>query len=88
MPTMALKGGRVPELAHAQRFSFLTKNAKKRIAAVKMSRLLKVLSAVSILVTAASAQTGTLKVYLSPPAAQSTTVAGVTTSSFGIVAEP
>ena len=45
-------------------------------------RLLKVLSAVSIILTAASAQTGTLQVYFSPPAAQSTTVSGVATETF------
>ncbi len=46
------------------------------------SRLFKVASVVSILVVAASAQTGTLNVYLSPPAAQSSTVSGVTTETF------
>ena len=80
MPSVALRGGRVSALAH--RFSFLAKNAKEGIRAVNMSRFLKVFSAVSIFLTAVSAQTGTLKVYLSPPAAQSSTVAGVTTETF------
>ena len=45
-------------------------------------RMLKALFAVSIILTAASAQTGTLKVYLSPPAAQSSTVSGVVNETF------
>ena len=43
---------------------------------------LSTLSALSVLLTAASAQTGTLNVYLSPPAIQSSTVSGVTTETF------
>jgi hypothetical protein len=46
-----------------------------------MIRPLEVFFACSI-ITVASAQTGTLKVYLSPPAAQSTTVTGATTETF------
>jgi len=49
---------------------------------VNISRLPKVFSAASILLVAASAQTGTLKVYLSPPAAQSSAVSGVATETF------
>ncbi|MGO9229857.1 MAG: IPT/TIG domain-containing protein, partial [Bryobacteraceae bacterium] len=69
-------------LAHLQQVFFLNKIAKERILAVHIRRLLRVLSAASIMLTAASAQTGTLKVYLSPPAAQSSTVSGVATETF------
>src|SRR5208283_3224525 len=82
MPKVALRGGLVSGLAHLQQVFFLNKIAKERILAVHIRRLLRVLSAASIILTAASAQTGTLKVYLSPPAAQSSSVSAVATETF------
>jgi RHS repeat-associated protein len=64
------------------KFKLFCLTTKARIPAVNIRPLLRAASVVSILAAAASAQTGTLKVYLSPPAAQSSTVSGVTTETF------
>ncbi|HLK66747.1 MAG TPA: malectin domain-containing carbohydrate-binding protein [Bryobacteraceae bacterium] len=46
------------------------------------SRILKAIFVASIVIAAASAQTGTLNVYFSPPSAQSTSVPGAITETF------
>jgi hypothetical protein len=69
-------------LERVRNFLCFNKIVKERAPAVNICRLFKVLPVASILLTAASAQTGTLKVYLSPPAAQSSAVSGVTTETF------
>jgi len=78
----AFRGARAPRLAQVPGFGLINQFVKAGITAVNISRLPKVFSAASILLVAASAQTGTLKVYLSPPAAQSSAVSGVATETF------
>jgi len=49
---------------------------------MNLSRLLSFIPTLLITATTVFAQTGTLKVYVSPPSAQSTTVSGITTETF------
>lgn len=69
-------------LERVQNIICFNKIVKERVPAVNISRFLKVFSAASIILTAASAQTWTLKVYLSPPAVQLSAVSGVATETF------
>jgi len=70
------------ESARVERCGLTDRIAIERIGVVTINRLLKVLFAVSVTLTVSTGQTGTLQVYFSPPAAQSTTVSGVATETF------